>query len=127
MREIIFIILLPFTISAQIFEPFWYGLTVELSANYPSLSWEINDSQGNGDREELWVKPNLQAGYRINILHNLFVKPFVGYISFGGRSKEIQYGYKDRIVINALEVETSLLYRILIILNLGLELSGINT
>lgn len=113
MREIIFIILLPFTLSAQIFEPFPNGLTLELGANYPSLSWKINESnQGNEDRKELWVKPNLQAGYRINIFHNFFVKLFVGYISFGGRSKEVQYGYKDKIVINALEVGTSLLYRI---------------
>jgi len=109
---IVFIFIAPLLVCAQIFKPFPSGLSVELSASYPSLYWEVNQgSNESGDRNEFWIKPNFRIGYNVNLYNNLFIQPFAGYISFGGKSKVTESGYEDEIVINSVELGTIAFYK----------------
>lgn len=109
---IVFIFIVPFFVCAQIFKPFPNGLSVELSASYPRLDWEVNqEGNANGDRKEFWIKPNFRIGYSINLYNNLFIQPFSGYISFGGKSEVRESGYEDQIVLNSVELGAIVFYR----------------
>ena len=106
MKKIIyFVLLFPYLLFANIFEPFPKGLSIQMTACYPSLSWDVNlyDTE-NGDREVLWIKPNFKINYEIHPINRYYMNTFIGYGTLGGKSKTKPNGYKDKITINSLEI-----------------------
>ncbi len=86
--------------------------TLSAGLSYNTLYWEPYDLLNLETlllkRNNLWLQPNIQISYGLNILElgnesNIGISVFTGYNSFGGKSKTEDSGYKDYYVFHSVE------------------------
>lgn len=91
--------------TAQTNKSFIHGLGIELGIGHNTLSWtapfNIRTPGGvAGNRNSIYITPNIRANYKINLSSKVFFQSFVGYNCFGGKSgdddnysfKVVEYG-----------------------------------
>lgn len=87
------------------------NLYLELGAGYNTLGWEVKSLQENTNyyRNQFILLPSFKLKYSIPLtkLENnsvVEIAPFMGYNMFGGKSQKESNGYKDVILLQALEM-----------------------
>ena len=125
MKKYIIIILLFSSVSfyAQAGNNFPSGLGLEVGFGSNELLWGLRDDEG--DRSVFNLSLSSRIYYKIPLSASIKIKPFLGYIRFGGLSEEQDNGYKDEFYFDAFELGgLVLLEEKTLPLNFGLGLKG---
>lgn len=77
------------------------GLGLEVGIGSNELLWGLRDDEG--DRAVFQLSLSSRLYYKIPLSQSLNLKPFIGYIRFGGTSEEQDNGYKDEYYFDAFE------------------------
>lgn len=79
------------------------GLGLEVGIGSNELLWGLRDDEG--DRAVFQLSLSSRLYYKIPLSQSLNLKPFIGYIRFGGTSEEQDNGYKDEYYLMPLNLE----------------------
>lgn len=103
MKKYLIILLFLFSLPAagQTVSSFPSGLGLEIGFGSNELLWGLRDSEG--DRSVFKLSLSSRIYYKIYLSQSIKLKPFFGYIRFGGVSEEQDNGYKDEFYFNAFE------------------------
>ena len=77
------------------------GLGIEIGAGSNELLWGLRDNEG--DRSVFNLSLSSRIYYKIPLSNSLNLKPFFGYIRFGGLGEEQDNGYVDEYYFDAFE------------------------
>lgn len=77
------------------------GLGLEVGFGSNELLWGLRDDEG--DRAVFKLSLSSRLYYKIALSQSLNLKPFFGYVRFGGVSEEQDNGYKDEYYFDAFE------------------------